>query len=125
MDNELKTDETIVKAATTKGLSVAEKRFEFTLPVSKEKILIRYSTRKDKKDAQLYAGKGEDADEKFELLYLSYVISGIDGSPINVLWLENLTEKDFNYIRICDNKVNAVSKEDIDQLTVDFAIAQK
>ena len=110
---------------TIKGLAVAEKRFEFTLPVSGEKISVRYSTRKDKKDALLYAGKGEDAEDKFELFYLSYVVSMSDGSPITVDWLESLTEKDFNFIRICDNKVNSVSKEELDKLTQDFAIAQK
>ena len=124
-----------------KGLSVAEKRFEFTLPVSGQKMFMKYATRKDKKNAFEYSGTGNDQEERYELCYMANIVEPENKSLSNakdptaaisslnkeayIEWLRDLTEKDFNMLRIMNDRVNNISPAEMSVYVRDFAIAQK
>ena len=107
------------------GLQVGEKIFEFELPVSKLTVGMRYSTRKDKRAAFNYAGKGDEAEERYETHYLASIITINDMTEkLRRGTLQGLVEKDLAYLRVADNRVNNLSEEQIEKLTRDFATAQ-
>jgi hypothetical protein len=108
------------------GIAVAEKRFEFILPVSGHSMSLRYATRKDKALAlkaanSLPEGSELSKEDMYELTYLSQIIE----PPVTIDQLADMKEKDLVFLRIADDKVNNISKEDLDKLTASFVQALK
>ena len=110
-----------------KGLEVAEKTFDLVLPVSKQTIKLRYAVRSDKTAARrasevIKVGSDLSADDMFEFTYFTKVIV----SPaLTVDDIKKFAEKDIIAIRIADLKLNDMSKEEVEELVRDFAIALK
>lgn len=110
------------KPEPVKGLGVADRTFDLTLPVSGLKLSLRYATRADKKAALAYAGKSDDAADRFEFKYLSRVIVSPQLSVENLM---ELPEKDLIALKVADDKINNLSQEEVEALVKDFAIALK
>ena len=113
-----------------KGIAVADKRFKFTLPVSGVEISMRYSTRADKAYSSVESeikrvGELTSAlskDDIFEMAYFSRIIVT---PKLTIDDLAAIAEKDLIAIRVADSKVNDLSKDEVEALVRDFAIALK
>lgn len=111
------------------GFDVLKKSFDFELPVTGHKGRLRFATRMDRIIVTEQSPKvaGSDSDDRYELNYLGRIIVELEGKPGPFTYdqLRNYPEKDIQFLRAYDIKLNNLGEDDYKKVVDSFETALK